>query len=555
MFDKGLFALPGAVACSVRSALISVAVALITVGQAISLGWAIVEVWSGHPVSSVGGLLVVFALCFIARRVLSEVGEGIACSFADATQSRLTEELKGAAWASGPALIDGMGCAGFATLLADGMDDVRDYLAITIPKALNMVLIPALLVIALFAFDALSGAIALICYPFIILFMQLIGRGAKEEAARTHDGFLTMANHYMDSVRGLRTLKSFGRSRAHAERVMASSEAYRLLTMRNLKIGTLSSTILDIFATCGLAAIAIMLGFRLVEGGIAFFPALVVLMLVPEYFTPIKAYAKDYHATLDGKAAYARVCELLTASKSRDEHTRALVESERLVQEEALTPFKDVKFSELGFCYPGASDIALKGISGYIRAGMRVGVVGPSGSGKSTFLNLLAGLADPSCGNIALNGQPLCTLRRSAWRRQVCYIPQDPFILSASVRENVAFYASCASDERIKAILEEVGLPDLACDEGLDLKLGDGGHSLSGGEAQRICIARALLDEERTIWILDEPTARLDAQTSSALIASVVRCAQGRALVVATHSSAWHDFFDEVIDLGTGGVR
>lgn len=137
----------------------------------------------------------------------------------------------------------------------------------------------------------------------------------------------------------------------------------------------------------------------------------------------------------------------------------------------------------------------------------------------------------------------------------MCYIPQDPFILSASVRENVAFYASCASDERIKAILEEVGLPDLACDEGLDLKLGDGGRSLSGGEAQRICIARALLDEERTIWILDEPTARLDAQTSSALIASVVRCAQRRALVVATHSSAWHGFFDEVIDLGRGSVR
>ena len=554
MFDKGLFALPGAVACSVRSALISVAVAFITVGQAISLGWAIVEVWSGHPVSSVGGLLVVFVLCFIARRVLSEVGEGIACAFADATQSRLTEELKGAVWASGPGLIDGMGCAGFATLLADGMDDVRDYLAITIPKALNMVLIPALLVIALFAFDALSGTIALICYPFIILFMQLIGRGAKEEAARTHDGFLTMANHYMDSVRGLRTLKSFGRSHAHAERVMASSEAYRLLTMRNLKIGTLSSTILDIFATCGLAAIAIMLGFRLVEGGIAFFPALVVLMLVPEYFTPIKAYAKDYHATLDGKAAYARVCELLTASKVRDEHTHALIESEEASCEE-IASFRDLVFSELGFCYPEGSDNALEGAFGCIRAGMRVGVVGPSGSGKSSFLNLLAGLADPSWGDITLNGQTLRTLRRSAWRRHVCYIPQDPFILSASVRENVAFYASCASDERIKAILEEVGLPNLACDEGLDLKLGDGGRSLSGGETQRICIARALLDEERTLWILDEPTARLDAQTSSTLIASVVRCAQGRTLVVATHSSAWHGFFDEVIDLGTGGVR
>lgn len=509
------------------------------------------EVWGGVPIGQTGWLLGAFALAFVMRKLLGEARSALACSFADRAAASLASALEQAAFAGGPALVARIGRPAFATLLVDGIDEVREYLALAVPKAVCMVLVPLVLVIAIFVLDAVSGLIALVCFPFIIVFMRLIGRGAKEEAARTHAGFLRMANHFMDSVHGLRTLKAFGRSRAHADRVFASSEAYRRLTMRNLRIGTLSSTVLDIFATCGLAAVAIMLGFRLVEGAIAFLPALSVLMLVPEYFAPIKAYAKDYHATLEGKAALALADGLIEEQARAEACTRARIEASGM-QEARTRGFRTLAFEGISFSYPGEAERAIVLPSFEVVRGATVGVLGPSGSGKSTLLRLVAGLDDPLGGRILLDGEEAGTLRRPEWRSGVSLIPQDPFVLSASVRDNVSLYAPDASDARIRTALAEVGLAELLSElaEGLDARLGEGGRALSGGEAQRLCLARSLLDVRRSIWVLDEPTARLDQGTERALIETIMRVRADRTLFVATHSAQWSDAFDVRVQVG-----
>lgn len=500
MLDKELLSLPGARRIYAAAVAFALLIGALCVGQAVGLSAAIVGIWEGHVLQEQIVWIALFSLCFILRRVVANGEDALLERFANRTVTDLRTQLLETVWEQGPAFTRKQGSATIAANAIEGMDAIESYVRMMIPKVANVAFVPFVLLIAMFGLDWVSGLIALVCYPFIILFMRLIGQSAGNEAAKRYAEFERMSAGFMDVTSGLDTLRAFGASERFANRVFAISERFRELTMKTLRIAMLSTTVLDLFATLGLAAIAIMLGFRLVDGSMQFFPALCVLMMVPEYFKPVREFGEDYHSTLEGKSALVSVLGALSVNRSDT------ILEESLIQDPS------------------------------IQAGAKVAIVGPSGSGKTTLLNRWAGLLGE---------------RDEERISHIAYIPQQPYIFRTSLRDNVAFYAPDASDAQVLKALEAVGLGEFATTlpEGLATRIGDGGRTLSGGQTQRVAVARALLDPKRDIWLLDEPTAHLDSQTEAELIACIVPLMQGKTVAIATHNEAWLPHMDRIITL------
>lgn len=531
MFDKKLLEIEGMRRVIAACIAFGLAKALAILGQALFLSNAIVMLWQGMPIGDAVLWLALFALCFVARQVIKTAQD----SYIDAYAAHIADErfshLLAAAFDGGAAFVRQGGSAALVANAVDGTKDIEEYVRLMPVKSIDMLVIPLMLVIAIFALDVVSGIIALVCYPFIIIFMRLIGLSAKERASQRHAQFERLSNAFVNIAGGVATLKAFGTAQRMAGRIFETSERFRETTMRTLRIAMLSSAVLDLFATLALAAVAIMLGFRMVEGDVAFFPALCVLVLVPEYFKPIREFGGDYHATLDGRTSLAAIDEFIERACAPDAHD---------------TPFwpADAPWGE--------------GIELVMSRHEHIAVTGPSGCGKTTLLNVLAGFADPpASAHIVVDGIEHETLREQSWRGRVAYIPQDPYVFHATMRDNLAFYNPAASDDEIRAALQAVGLAGLLDElpDGLDTRLGEGGRVLSGGQAQRVALCRALLDGSRDVWILDEPGAHLDEETERGLFETMRPLMDGKTVIVATHSPLWEQGADRVLRASGGDAR
>lgn len=558
MDQTDLKGIPGIGRARIVSAAFALAAAALIIVQSTCLAWAVTALWGGASLGEAGGAVIGFFAAYACRLGVAALQERAAARFAENASAELRRAYLDALGSAGPELSHRLGLAACVLNATEGIASVRDYLADAVPKKASLMVVPLCLAVAICCFDVLSGIIAFICLPLIMVFMQLIGHTASDDAARRHAGFTQMSNHFLDALRGLSTLRAFGRAATYGKTVFAASEGYRRHVMRTLRTATLSSTVLDIFATCGLAAVAIMLGFRMVDGEVLFFPALAVLLLVPEFFMPIRAYARGYHATLEGASALGALERALLLA---DEQAALEVEYESMESELAL---------DRAISTPGVPKLRLDGVSiahgrrhhvlskvGFSLAGAHLVVVtGPSGAGKSSLLDVLAGFADPSSGRIFVNGEEAETLRRPDWHGRVSYIPQRPHLFNATLKENVAFYRPDATDDEVMSALREVGLGWLAEGEhGLDLMLGEGGRGLSGGEAHRIALARSLVDPARDVIVLDEPTAHVDIETELQLKKVFLRAFEGKLVIMATHNMHWVRAADMHLAVGEGTVE
>ncbi|WP_270299244.1 ABC transporter transmembrane domain-containing protein [Eggerthella sinensis] len=303
MIDRSIFALPGIKGALAFLVAVAALRALAVVGQAWALATALVNLWYGGAVLDQAGWLALFLVCFVGRQALVTVQESYLERYADARADELRQDLLRTVFTEGGSVVQAHGTGTVATMVLEGVDQVETYIRLILPKTVGVVVVPFVLLVFIFPLDWVSGVIALVAFPFIILYMVILGHTAQDEAAKQHATFQVMSNHFIDSLRGIDTLKLFGRGKAHGASIYEVSERFREATMKTLRVATLSSTVLDLFSTFSLAAVAIMLGFRLVDGTLVLFPALLVLILVPEYFKPVRDFASDYHASLDGKNA------------------------------------------------------------------------------------------------------------------------------------------------------------------------------------------------------------------------------------------------------------
>lgn len=557
MFDKRLFALPGAKSAIAWCIATSLLLAALMVGQAAALAWALTLLWGGSALSGVAAQLGAFALCFTGKQAATNIQAKQLELFAAARAEEFRQELSKHLYEGGAPLTQKLGTGAASTLCLDGIDNIEHYLSTALPRTVALVTVPFVLLAVIVFQDWVSALIALLVFPAIILQMVLIGSTAQEEAGKQHREYQRLANHFIDSLRGIDTLKYFGRSNEQADRVYETSEKFRIATMKTLRTATLSGAVLDAFSTISLAAVAVMLGFRLVDGSITLLPALFVLVIMPDYFRPIREFASDYHATLNGKNTLTQVLEVLGCSAEtvakKESHTPGLqVDAPKLEPWQKLSV---LTFEHIGISYEG--ETALKDLSCYFGGFRKYGIVGPSGCGKTTLAQLLAGVLQPTQGSIVVNNHAIETLSMSSWRKQVAYLPQSPHIFSTTLRNNLTFYQPDATEEEIAHALELVGLTSLVTElpKGLDTVVGEGGRSLSGGQSQRVALARAVLHRTCLVLVFDEPTAHLDIETEWELKQRMLPLMEGKLVFFATHRLHWLSEMDEILLLEDGQVR
>lgn len=594
MLDKELFRLPGIKLLLGVMVALSFLEAVCIIGEAWGLSHALVALWQGAAFEQTLSYLVVFGISFLAVRVVLNAREAYVGKYAYEQARTERSALFESIFRTGAPAVQAFGTGTTATMALEGVDAFQKYLETVLPNVVKMVVLPLVFAIVIFCADWVSGIIVVLLLPAMIMLMVLIGKTTAEKSQSQHATFKVMSNHFIDSVRGVATLNTFKISKDYARRIFTVSEQFRKATMETLKTATLSGATLDMYATLALAAVAIMLGMRLIDGSLTLLPALFVLILVPEYFRPIREFAADFHANLEGKNSLHTISAMREATR----YVPPVVEVPTWNETSTLFLHKVEKV------YDGVS--ALRPFSGELQGYARVGVIGASGSGKSTLLRLLAGLEDPTIsprdgsatsaqgagaaqgataaqgvaqGATAPSPAPfvirnggdntradrksdtipdremeriaLDSLRQALWQDQIAYIPQDPYIFHATVRDNLAFYNPEASDAQIMDALHTLGLTQLLEElpQGLDTLLGEGGRELSGGQAQRIALARVFLDSKRKILLFDEPTAHLDVETEYELKAPMLALMQGKLVVFATHRLHWLDAFDVVYEL------
>ena len=527
---------------SVRTLLLgSIAVAALTavlvVAQAFCLGDVVSRVFlHGASLTDVRAVVAALAGIVLARALLATVGEGLAQRAATRTSAQLRAALLAHVVRLGPVWLSGERRHLSATLATRGVDSVEPYVARYLPQLVVAVIVPLTVGVAILTQDLLAAVIVAVTAPLIPVFMILVGMYTQTATAKQWSTLGVLSGHFLDVVAGLPTLKAFGRERAQSTRMAEIDARYRTATMGVLRISFLSSFVLELLATLSVAVVAVSIGLRLVNGDLDLRTGLVVLVLAPEVYLPIRQVGAQFHAAADGIDAAEQVFEVL-AIEAAITGTRVDV------------PRGEVVVDAVTVTYPGAEVVALNPVSLTIPAGRVTAVVGPSGVGKSTLLAVLQGFVAPTAGRVRVADVDLATLDPEAWRRTLAVVAQDPVLVGPTVADDVRLRRPTASDAAVDVALRAAGLDPASLPDGAATRVGDLASDVSAGQRRRVALARVLLDPPSLV-LLDEPTAGLDDATEADVVAAIRRLADaGAAVVVVAHRPSLVAGADTVVEL------
>ncbi|WP_462411966.1 thiol reductant ABC exporter subunit CydD [Neobacillus sp. Marseille-QA0830] len=543
--DRAMFSSEGIKPVLWKIGILTVLQGAMIILQAYTLAAAISSLFRGDLLHNVSDDLAIFLCAIFFRKLLVVMKKKTAFHFAANTCDRLRKSLVQKLFQLGPQYISEVGTGQTVTLVMDGIFKYRGYLELIVVKTMNMLIIPVAIVVYSFWFHARSAIILLAVMPILIVFMVLLGHAAKSKADRQFQSYQMLANHFIDSLRGLETLKYLGLSKQHIKNIKKVSENYRHATISTLKIAFLSTFALDFFTMLSIATVAVFLGLGLINGTLQLSQALTILILAPEYFLPVREFGADYHATLDGKNAGKKISEILAEESSLPSMGEAMYWSAN-----GLFSMRKVNVR-----YSDNDKAGLRDIDFTVAGAKRIGIIGASGAGKSTFINLLSGFITPVSGEFQINGNKLPTLSVRNWRDQITYIPQSPYVFNDTMLNNIRFYHPEAADWEVTEAIKKAGLHEVvqSLPNGLNTLIGDGGRDLSGGQEQRIAIARAFLGR-RPIIILDEPTAHLDIETEAEIKETLLELFSGKLVFFATHRLHWMVDMDEIIVMDNGRI-
>ncbi|KRK91049.1 cytochrome D ABC transporter, ATP-binding and permease [Levilactobacillus koreensis JCM 16448] len=529
-------------------AVLTVIQAIMIILQAQYLSAAIVHLWKQQPIGTIVAPLAVFAVAFLGRHLLTILKDWLLYPFVEKTTKTLRKQFMAKLFDLGPSVVAEKGTGNVVTMGLEGIDKIQTYLMMIIGKVLDLSITPWLILIYIAIIQWKEALFLLAIYPLIIFFMIILGLAAQAKADKQYAGYQRLSNHFVDTLRGLPTLKQLGLNETYADNVYHVSEDYRKKTMATLTIAMTSTFALDFFTTLSIAIIAVFLGFGLMNSTIQLLPALVILTLAPDYFAPIRNFANDYHATLNGKNALTAVLDVLQRATPNDREL--LSDRDPVWQDDDA-----LKFDHVNVGY-SADDTTLQDISFDVHGFQKVGIIGASGSGKSTLINTLGGFLSPQAGEINVRGTQVPHLDQKAWQRSFVYIPQAPYLFHASLRDNLAFYSPDADDAAVNAAAAKAGLTDwiATLPAGLDTPIGEGARGVSGGQAQRIALARAFLDDSRRILLFDEPTAHLDIETEVELKQTMLPVFDHHLVFFATHRLHWMNEMDYILVMDHGKI-
>jgi ATP-binding cassette subfamily C protein CydCD len=515
---------------------IGLASAAAVLGQAIVLAAAITAVFrGGADLTAIGPDLAVLAGIVGLRAVLAYAQETAAARASAAVKSQLRTALLRRVVALGPSFLAHKGSGQLAQLATHGVDRVDPYFARYLPQLVLTCLVPPMFVVVIAITDWLSGLIVLATVPVVVAFLLLIGLATQARSRRQWRSLERLSHHFLDVVDGLPTLRVFGRARAQQHSIAAVTDEYRRTTMDVLRVSFLSSFVLELAASLSVAMVAVQIGLRLLAGDLQLGPALLVLLLAPDVYLPLRQLGAAHHAAEEGRAATSGLLDVLDLPTPTGGGRQAPPAARHGLQVRGVE-VRGVEVRGAGRLAPLSLDLA---------PGELVAVVGASGVGKSTLLAVLLGFVRPDAGTVRVDGVDLADVDPERWRAQIAWVPQRPALLPGSVADNVTLGAHDAPAAEIRWALT------LAAAEDIDphRMLGEDGAGLSAGERQRIAVARAFLRAERGagLLLLDEPTAHLDGPTRDRVLAGLRRVAAGRCALLVVHDRALAVAADRVV--------
>jgi ATP-binding cassette subfamily C protein CydD len=481
--------------------------------------------------------VIALGCMILARAVLAWIGEAAGIRAAEDVKQAIRRDLFAELMRRSPDWMRQRASGELASQILDQVEALDGYFARFVPAMISAAVVPIAFAIGLMPVDLVVGLLLLLTAPMIPVFMALAGWGA-EAASRQHLTALSrLSGLFADRIRGLVVLKLFGRAEDEIARVRAASDEFASRTLAVLRIAFLSSAVLEFFAALGVAGVALYVGLTYLDminlrgSELGLQAGLFLLLMAPEVYLPLRTLAAHYHDRANAKAAVASIEAALGALP--EPGAPGAAGGEVLMGRRALSvSVRDltVETPERGAIFTGASfDIGV---------GETVALLGPSGIGKSTLIEVLARLRGHA-GKVEIGGLDLAGIEEGALRRQVAVLGQRPRLFHGTIASNIRLGRPHANDSEVRAAAERASVLDFAdrLPSGLDTPVGERGRGLSGGEAQRVALARIFLRDPGLI-LLDEPTAHLDAETEARVMQAILSFAWGRSLLVATHSMA-----------------
>ncbi len=494
---------------------------------------------------------------------------------ATAVKTVLRERILARLLDLGPTRLGARRSGELITLTGRGLDALDPYLTGYLPAMAVAGVVPVAVLVRLVTADLGTAVIVLVTLPLIPVFGALVGMRTKAVTERQWRALSRLGGHFLDVLRGLPTLRAFGRAQYQATVIRRVAEAHREATMRTLRVAFLSSLVLELVASLSLALVAVPVGLRLLSGSLDLPTALLVLLLAPEAYLPLRVAGTKFHASMEGVAAADEAFAVLRAETG----TGASASSESAAPPESNAPPEstapsdaaagprrtagagarhdapEIRLEHVTVRYPGSPHAALDDVSLTIAPGERVALVGESGAGKTTVLNLLLGFVAPESGRVLVDGVDLAALDLAEWRGRLAYVPQRPHLFAASVADNIRL-GSAATEAEVRAAAERAGAAEFVdrLPAGYDTVLGERGRDLSAGQRQRVALARAFCRPDARVLLLDEPTARLDGRSEAAVVESTRRLAEGRTTLIVAHRPAMIEPADRVIRVSDGTI-
>ncbi|MEV3921339.1 thiol reductant ABC exporter subunit CydD [Actinomadura coerulea] len=521
------------------SVLLGAATAGLIIAQATLLAGMLTRAFlHGASLGDLRTPLLLLLAVVLARTLVAWLQEVAAHRSSAAVKSQLRGRLLARALALGPRWLSGERSGELATLATRGIDALDDYFSRYLPQLVLAVIVPVAVGARILLGDWLSAVTIAATLPLIPVFAILVGLTTQRRMDRQWRTLSLLSAHFLDVVAGLPTLKIFGRARAQADRIREITGRHRRATMSTLRIAFLSALVLELLSTLSVALVAVSIGLRLVEGGLGLETALLVLILAPEAYLPLRQVGAQYHASVEGLTAAARIFEVLETPLPPAGTRRDVPDPDRAT----------LRLDGVTVTYPGRDVPALDDFSLTVHPGETVALVGPSGAGKSTVLAVLLGFVRPDSGRVLVDWDDLADLAPDAWRERIAWVPQRPHLFAGTVAANIRLGRPDASDAEVREAARAanaLGFVD-ALPSGFDTPLGDRGAGLSAGQRQRVALARAFL-RDAPLLLLDEPTSNLDTGSEAAVLDAVRRLAESRTVILVAHRPALAAMADRTV--------
>jgi len=495
--------------------------------------------------------LVLLLLAILLRAGMAFVREWSGQRASIGVRSRLRVELLAKLDRLGPGYCHARQTGDLSALLLEQVEALDGFYARYLPQKWLSVGLPLVILLFILPQNWAVALIFLVTAPLVPLFMALVGMKAAAANRRNFQALANLSAYFLDLVQGLATLKLFQRSRGEARVLEEVSEAFRVRTMEVLRLAFLSSAVLEFFASVSIALTAVYLGFSFLgeldfgywTDPVTLYQALFILLLAPEFYLPLRELGTHYHAKQEAMAAGERLKALLDEVEHRPQEGGIRLESRAV----------EVEFRNAGLSYPGRERPVLEGLDLRLAAGERVAIRGPSGAGKSSLMNLLLGFYPLGAGELLINGQPLAQLERESWLHAIAWVSQQTTLFAGTLRDNLKLARADADDRTLMQACRDAHVTEFLdrLPAGLDTEIGEAGHGLSGGQIQRIALARAFL-KDAPLLLLDEPTANLDARSEALVLEALGRLSRGRTVLILTHREAAQLNADRVLELIDG---